>query len=67
MKLHRNLVWIRARPELLDRLVADPKLSPLIAVRLTQELAAVKASARTTVMERLLKLGLVPRETGGSA
>ena len=65
MKIHRNLVWIRTAPELLDRLMADPKLAPLIAVRLTPELAAVHASARVAVVARLDKLGLAPRETGG--
>lgn len=67
MKVHRNLVWIRARPELMDRLVADPKLSVFIAVRLTPELAAIFAPARATVVARLEKLGLAPRETGGAA
>ena len=65
MKVHRSLLWIRARPELMDQLLADPKLSVYLVVRLTPELAAVREAARTAVVTRLEKLGLVPRETGG--
>lgn len=64
MKVHRNLVWIRARAELMDRLVADPKLSVFIQVRLTPDLVGILAPARATVVARLEKLGLTPRETG---
>lgn len=65
MKVHHNLVWIRARPELMDRLVADPKLCVFIAARVAPDLAAIFAPARAAVVARLEKLGLAPRETGG--
>lgn len=65
MKVHRNLVWIRAEPELMDRLAADPRLSIFIQVRISPGLAGILAPAQEAVVARLEQLGLAPRETRG--
>jgi hypothetical protein len=64
MKVHRNLLWLRARPELIEQLVADKVLYSYVYLRLAPDLFAIKRSHHQQVIARLEKLGLTPREVG---
>ena len=62
VKVHRNLVWLRADEQRLDLVVADPTLRKHVVARPAPELAAFLPKARTLVLKRLEQLGQAPRE-----
>ena len=64
MKIHRNLLWLRGTPTLLDELLADRTLSRLVKARPAPELCAFLRSDHQQLIRRLEKLGHVPREHG---
>jgi hypothetical protein len=64
MKVHRNLLWVRARPELIELLAADKVLYPYIYLRIAPDLIAIKRPHHQQVIARLEKLGYTPREVG---
>lgn len=62
LRVHRNLVWVRADPDRMDLLVADLVLGRLLVARPEPELAGFMPRARQTVVRRLEQLGHAPRE-----
>jgi hypothetical protein len=64
MKVHRNLLWLRAQAELIDQLMADKALSILVQARPAPEAIGIKRAHHRKLLERLEKLGFSPREIG---
>jgi len=62
MKVHRNLVWLHAESERIDRVVADATLRKFVIARPAPELAGFLPRARAIVFKRLDQIGLSPRE-----
>jgi len=60
MKVHRNLLWLRGEPALLDQIFADKTTGKLLVARPTPELCAVRVAARQQLLNRLERLGQVP-------
>lgn len=61
---HRNLMWLRADPLLLDQIFADKTSARLLAARPSPELCAVRPEFHRQLLARLERLGHTPEETG---
>jgi hypothetical protein len=64
MKVHRNLLWLRGSPELVDELLADKVLAKLVIARPEPGICAVRPQDHERLLVRLEKLGHTPQETG---
>ncbi len=62
MKIHRNLVWLRADAERLDLVMADPTLKKHVVARPAPDIVAFLPRSRLAVLRRLEQLGHAPRE-----
>ena len=62
MRVHRNLLWIRADEERMNLLVADPTIRRHMVARPAPDLIAFMPRSRQTVVKRLEQLGHSPRE-----
>ncbi len=64
MKIHRNLLWLRAEPSLLDELLVDRTLARLVVVRPAPEVCAVRQADHQRLSDRLEALGTTPKKRG---
>jgi hypothetical protein len=64
MKVHRNLLWLRGVPELLDELLADRTMATLLRARPTPGLCGFAQRDHERLVRQLEKLGQAPRERG---
>lgn len=64
MKIHTNLMWLRAAPDLLDQVFASKPAAGLLAARPAPELCAVRREHYRRLLTRLERLGHVPEEVG---
>jgi len=66
--LHTRLTLVEtAEPELLEELLADRRIGPLLAARLSDCVAVVAPGNAREVQRWLLKAGHTPRIIGGEA
>jgi hypothetical protein len=65
--LHTRLTLVEtAEPELLEELLADRRVGPLLVARLSDRVAVVAPGAAKDVQRWLLKAGHTPRIIGGA-
>lgn len=64
MKIHRNLLWLRGNLEIIELLLADRTLAPLVQSRPAPEIIAFRSKDHQRLVARLEKLGYTPRERG---
>jgi hypothetical protein len=65
--LHTNLTLVEtAEPELLEELLADRRIGPLLVARLSDCVAIVAPGNAAEIQRRLLKAGHTPRITSGA-
>ena len=62
MKIHRNLIWIKASPALIGELMADKKIRAMVAVRVDSGLCGVLSKDYDNLLKRLHDLKHAPRE-----
>ncbi|GMV43516.1 MAG: hypothetical protein AMXMBFR64_52320 [Myxococcales bacterium] len=64
MKIHRNLLWFRAEPTVMEQLLSDPAIARLVVARPAEDTAGVRREGYHELLSRLGKLGHVPKEVG---
>jgi hypothetical protein len=66
--LHTRLALVEtAEPELMEELLADRRIGPLLVARLSDRVAVVAPGAAREVQRWLLKAGHTPRIVDGAA
>jgi hypothetical protein len=65
VKIHAGLVWLVLPPRLADELAADPRVSPLVALRLDEGTLAVREASYRKLREALVKRGVIVEEVSG--
>lgn len=64
VKIHRNLLWLKGDPGLLDQLLADRTLAALAVARPAPNVCAFLREHHQRLVTRLGKLGQAPKVEG---
>jgi len=62
LKIHHNLVWIKAQSTLIDELMADNKIAAMVVVRVADNLCGILSKDREKILKRLHALKHAPQE-----
>ena len=62
MKIHKNLVWIKAESTLMDELMSDNKIAAMVVVRIAPDVCGIVSKDREQVIKRLHSLKHAPQE-----
>ncbi len=64
MKIHKNLLWVQGKPELVEQLLKDRVLSRLIVAKPSSEVFAVQYNDYQKFKNRLKIMDQHPQEIG---
>ena len=64
MKIHKNLLWVQGKPELINQMLKDRMLSRLIVAKPSSEVFAVQYDDYQKFKNRLKTMEQYPQEIG---